>query len=175
MKVSPLQPKGIVFEEVSILATLDETNTPISTDNFDFQDVRLVCDVGHADVDVDVDIDSPSDDSMLVSIRLRIPNEDGKKAPYKINIAVTGIFEWLNKSTDRTERRDLTVVNGATILYGAIREMVLTVTSRSMSGAMLLPSVNFIDNKPSLATPVEPEISSVPAIKRRSRLPREKA
>lgn len=173
MKVAPLQPKGIVFEEVSILVNLDETNSPISTDNFDFQDVRLVCDVGHADVDGD--IEAPSDDSMLVSIRLRIPNDEGKKAPYKINIAVTGIFKWLDKSTDRKDRRDLTVVNGATILYGAIREMVLTVTSRSMSGAMLLPSVNFIDNKPSLLESEKDDISAAPAVKRRSRSPRRQA
>lgn len=148
MRVSPLQPKGHVFEEVSIQAQLDENHSPIPAVGFDFAGVRILCDVGHADAEEEGS--APTNDSMLVSLRLRITNEEGKKCPYKVTVAVSGIFKWLNKDTEQEKRRDLTVVNGATILYGAIREMVMTVTSRSVSGQILLPAVNFEDNRPSL-------------------------
>ncbi len=45
---------------------------------------------------------------------------------------------------------DLIVVNGASMIYGSIREMISNVTSRSMAGPLLLPSLSFIDSKPSL-------------------------
>jgi hypothetical protein len=151
MRVSPLQPKGHVFQEVSIQMEVDADNNPVPAVGFDFAGVRILCDVGHADVEEN---DSqPTEDSMLVSLHLRIPNEEGTKCPYKVSVAVTGIFKWLKKETKREERRDLTVVNGATILYGAIREMVMAITARSVSGQMLLPSVNFEDNRPSLEKP----------------------
>jgi preprotein translocase subunit SecB len=174
MKVSPLQPKGIVFEEVSVQPTTDKDGNLISTEDFDFQGVKLGCDVGHGDVLSENG--EPVDNTMIVSVKLHIPNEEGKLAPYRVKVSATGIFKWLDTSTSQTARRDLTVVNGASLLYGAVREMVLTITSRSMSGPMLLPSVHFQDSKPSemeaqaKEKPVLDD-SQAPAIKRRSRSP----
>ncbi|WP_084416588.1 protein-export chaperone SecB [Massilia alkalitolerans] len=150
MKVSPLQPKGIAFEEISIECARDEHGNPIPAIDFDFQNVRLQCEVGHADYDDDDESEATIGSSMLVSVRLRIENTEGKIAPYKLNVAVSGLFKWLPKDTEFEKRKDLIVVNGATILYGAIREMTLNVTSRSTSGPLLLPAVNFEDNRPSL-------------------------
>jgi preprotein translocase subunit SecB len=148
MKVAPLQPKGIAFEEISIQCARDENGSSIPAIDFDFQNVRLQCEVGHADFEEDADL--PTGDSMLVSVRLKIENTEGKLAPYTVNVAVSGLFKWLLKGVTGEKRKDLIVVNGATILYGAIREMTLNVTSRSASGPMLLPAVNFEDNRPSL-------------------------
>lgn len=148
MKVSPLQPKGIAFEEVSIECARDEDGNSIPAIDFDFQNVRLQCEVGHAEYEENPE--APTGDSLLVSVRLKIGNTEGKIAPYTLNIAVSGLFKWLPKDTTPEQRKDLTVVNGATILYGAIREMTLNITSRSASGPILLPAVNFEDNRPSL-------------------------
>lgn len=148
MKVSPLQPKGIAFEEVSIQCARDKNGNSIPAIDFDFQHVRLQCEVGHADYEENAQV--PTGDSMLVSVRLRVDNTEGKTAPYTINVAVSGLFKWLNKDITGEKRKDLIVVNGATMLYGSIREMTLNVTSRSASGPMLLPAVNFEDNRPSL-------------------------
>lgn len=148
MKVASLQPKGITFEEVSIQYARDENGNSVPAIDFDFQNVRLQCEVGHADYEEDAE--APTGDSMLVSVRLRIDNTEGKTAPYTMNVAVSGLFKWLNTEVTGEKRKDLIVVNGATILYGSIREMTLSVTSRSASGPMLLPAVNFEDNRPSL-------------------------
>jgi preprotein translocase subunit SecB len=43
------------------------------------------------------------------------------------------------------ERRVLALVNGASLLYGTVREMVSSITSRSAHGPLLLPSLNFQD------------------------------
>ena len=150
MNIAPLQPKGIVFQEVSVQANLDEHENPMPTENFDFSGVRISCEVGHGDVERADGEELESSSSMLVSIKFSILNTEGKKAPYNVKVVATGIFTWIGKETAAEERRDLTVVNGASILFGAIREMVLNVTSRSMSGTMLLPSFNFLDNKPSI-------------------------
>lgn len=42
------------------------------------------------------------------------------------------------------------VVNGLSILYGAIRELCTTITSRMPHGAICLPGANFLDHRPSL-------------------------
>ncbi|MBW3513006.1 MULTISPECIES: protein-export chaperone SecB [unclassified Janthinobacterium] len=157
MKVAVLQPKGIVFQEVSIQVNLDENENPVETNNFDFAGVQISCEVGYADPDNENNVDNKA--SMLVSIALTIANQEGKKAPYNVKVAATGIFAWLDKKTPDHERRDLTVVNGASILYGSIREMVLNVTSRSLSGSLLLPSFNFIDHKPSITESQQAEKS----------------
>jgi len=36
------------------------------------------------------------------------------------------------------------LVNGSSMLYSAMREMLLTITQRCMHGPVMLPSVNFI-------------------------------
>lgn len=41
------------------------------------------------------------------------------------------------------DRKERSLVNGISILYGVAREMVTTVTSRSAHGQMLLPTLNF--------------------------------
>jgi preprotein translocase subunit SecB len=73
------------------------------------------------------------------------------------------------------ERRVRALVNGASLLYGAVREMVSTITSRSAHGPLLLPSLNFQDlasHKPDEVAPTALP-SSAPA-KRKSAVARAK-
>lgn len=75
-------------------------------------------------------------------------NGDGKKAPYAITAAIMGGFIY---SGDKSEEDalDLVVVNGLSILYSSLREMILTTTSRMINGALYLPGANFMDHAPS--------------------------
>lgn len=148
MNIAPLQPKGIIFEEVSIKVTPDENNTILFADQFDFGGVNIRCDVGHAQVKDDHG--NVSDNSFLVGVDLFITNETGKRAPYSIHVGAKGFFDWVGATKEPVEMLDLIVVNGASMIYGSIREMVSNVTSRSMAGPLLLPSLSFIDSKPSL-------------------------
>lgn len=147
MNIAPLQPDSIVFEDVSVQVRLNEQNTCTMAPGFNFQGVNFSCEVGHGNIEKNEGGDGPY--AMLVSVRLQIDNASGNPAPYNVHVKVSGIFNWLEKSTEEIARKDLIVVNGASILYGAIREMVLSITSRSIAGALTLPSFNFLDNKPS--------------------------
>lgn len=152
MNIAPLQPRSIVFEEVSIKVEIDENNGILLSDQFDFSGVKIRCDVGHAQIKNDQGV--LSEKAMVVGVAVIIANEEGKKAPYSIHVSAKGFFDWIGRETEVVEMRDLIVVNGTSILYGAIREMVSNVTSRSMAGPLLLPSFNFIDKKPSLLSPL---------------------
>nr|WP_250207817.1 protein-export chaperone SecB [Curvibacter sp. CHRR-16] len=82
-----------------------------------------------------------------VKLTLRVGPKEDAQAPYNIQISVRGIVRMHLTQADRQteERRVRALVNGASLLYGAVREMVSTVTSRSAHGPLLLPSLNFSD------------------------------
>jgi len=93
--------------------------------------------------------DDPRD--FLVNLEIVIDNKEGKPSPYQVDVGVVGVFSVL-PSLPKEKREDLLTVNGASILYGAIREMVLSLTSRFAGGALTLPGMNFEDDAPSSRT-----------------------
>ena len=62
--------------------------------------------------------------------------------PYHIEMEMMGVFD--TNDLPEAKRDVLLLVNGASMLYSAMREMLLTITQRCMHGPVLLPSVNFI-------------------------------
>lgn len=79
-----------------------------------------------------------------VLLRIAIENAGGKIAPYDIDVGVFGIFE-ISKDIPDEERKNLVTVNGCSMLYGAIREHIMTLSARSIHGILILPTVNFQD------------------------------
>lgn len=61
--------------------------------------------------------------------------------PYDIDVSILGVFD---ANELPAEKRDvLVLVNGASMLYSALREMLLTLTYRCIHGPVMLPSVHF--------------------------------
>lgn len=61
--------------------------------------------------------------------------------PYDIDISILGVFD---ANELPAEKRDvLVLVNGASMLYSALREQLLTLTYRCIHGPVMLPSVHF--------------------------------
>lgn len=58
--------------------------------------------------------------------------------------SVRGAFRVANE-IDMTQRLDLMRVNAVSLLYGAVREMVHNMSSRSMTGPLILPTLSFVD------------------------------
>ena len=113
-----------------------------------------------------------------VKLTLRVGPKEDAQAPYNILVSVRGIVRMHLTQVDgqAEERRVRALVNGASLLYGAVREMVSSITSRSAHGPLLLPSLNFQDlakHKPDEVAPAALP-SSVPA-KRRSKAARTKS
>ncbi|HQC86498.1 MAG TPA: protein-export chaperone SecB, partial [Rhodoferax sp.] len=112
-----------------------------------------------------------------VKLTLRVGPKEDAQAPYNIQVSVRGIVRMHLTQVDgqAEERRVRALVNGASLLYGAVREMVSTITSRSAHGPLLLPSLNFQDlasHKPDEVAPTALP-SSAPA-KRKSAVARAK-
>ena len=80
---------------------------------------------------------------LLLSVRVGADSE-GKRPPYLAQVEVSGCYEVHDSYSGDPER--LVRITGASILYGAAREMLCTVTSRCEHGMLTLPSVSFFEN-----------------------------
>lgn len=137
MKPSNVQTKSVVFVGVDIQPTAgDIEDTPA----FDWNGVNIGIQTKHKQYE---------DNTYSLYLQFLVNNAEGKQAPYTVDIQVMGMFKYLGSDpADRAE--DLVVVNGLSILYGTIREMVTMITSRMPHGAICLPGANFLDHRPSL-------------------------
>jgi preprotein translocase subunit SecB len=69
------------------------------------------------------------------------PNADTPGFPYKLQITLVGVFD--GRQLPEEKREALVAVNGASMLYGVAREILLGLTSRAVQGAVMLPTVEF--------------------------------
>ena len=83
-----------------------------------------------------------------MKLRLQIANETGNKIPYGVDLQTIGYFD-LTSDISAEEREDIAKVNGASLLYGVLREVLFSLTARFPRGPLVLPSVNFFDLKKS--------------------------
>lgn len=107
---------------------------------FDFNGVNIA-----EGVELSV-IDDNKVDPKVFALKLRIviENQQGKIVPYDIDIEVAGIFSVI-PTMPLEEREEFVLINGCSVLFGAIRDQILTLTSRSARGPLVLPTVNFLD------------------------------
>jgi preprotein translocase subunit SecB len=82
-----------------------------------------------------------------IKLTLRVAPKEEKQAPYNVQISVRGVVRMhLTQQVNQAEeRRVRALVNGVSLLYGVVRELVSNITSRSANGAILLPSLSFAD------------------------------
>ncbi|MCP5531972.1 MAG: protein-export chaperone SecB [Akkermansiaceae bacterium] len=83
----------------------------------------------------------------MAELTVRFGGEgDDDKVPYRGVIRAAGYFR-IAKAYPEQNRETLIKVTGASILYGACREMLANLTARSSHGMISLPSVSFIERK----------------------------
>jgi len=152
MRPSPLQLQHVIYEKVSVLPHSGGRHSkgksaPQQAVRFDFEGVGIRANVGTAGREGQQE--DPRD--FLVNLEIIVDNKEGKPAPYDIDVGVVGVFNVL-PSLPKERREDLVTVNGASILYGVIRELVLLLTSRFSAAPLTLPGMNFEDSAPSAQT-----------------------
>ena len=144
MQLSPLQLLEYTFDGVSVSPIEGYQPDPAFAPGLVFFPGKLAmsADTGLALLD---DQEKYSDFGVKLTLRVG-PREDAQ-APYNIQVSVRGVVRMhLVQATGQAEeRRVRALVNGASLLYGVVREMVSTITSRSTHGTLLLPSLNFQD------------------------------
>lgn len=136
---SPLQLKQIIFSKVEVEALAD--NDSEFEADFDFDGVLINTEVMTAIREGE----EADPRNFMIALKYEIPNneEQEKKAPYKIALEAQGWFE-LAPVYDIEKRKDIVTVNGASMIVGAMREMVSQITGRSINGPMTLPSLRFV-------------------------------
>lgn len=149
MLPSLIQLKNLSFGAIKIGPRLLEESGAATEEPFDFSGVMMGEAVGVNSVG-----DGEEATAFVVKLRIMIANETGKKAPYDVEIEAVGLFE-INKAVKKEFRVEMAEINGAAILYGAIRDLVLSLTSRCIHGPLMLPTVNFLDRRKPPAAPVK--------------------
>ena len=174
MQLSPLQLLEYTFDGVSVIPVEGYEADPAFAPGLVFFPGKLAmsADTGLALLD-----EKEKYSDFGVKLTLRVGPKEDAQAPYNIQVSVRGIVRMHLTQVDgqAEERRVRALVNGASLLYGAVRDMVSTITSRSAHGPLLLPSLNFQDlasHKPDEVAPTALP-SSAPA-KRKSAVARAK-
>ncbi len=81
----------------------------------------------------------------LVSLGIRTDPEDRRLAPYSFELAVSGIVACMPEMVHELRPEEAARQYGLAMIYGAMREQLLTLTSRMIHGPRLLPTVSFME------------------------------
>lgn len=159
MMPSPIQLLQLTFKRVYV--EIDQAHAPAEQPNpmttvFVFDGVSITTEIGLAEIDMTHE----RGQMYLVSLQLLIDNQpsaaepDRKFSPYRIDIEAAGIILLPKGAEKLASPHDLVTVNGAALLWSAIREQLLTLTSRMPAGPVMLPTVHFHDLKQSTLEPI---------------------
>lgn len=84
----------------------------------------------------------------LLTLRVELgSNSSEQVSPYVATLTIEGEFE-VAEAYQGASPEDLVNITGASMLYGACREMLANLTARSIHGMSTLPSVSFLATKP---------------------------
>lgn len=160
MRPSPIQLLRLMFKRINI--ELDPANQPAEIPNplqgvLTFDGVTVHTEVGIADA-----VPQDGGSIFFLELRLLVDNRvqpelpQQKFSPYTIDIAGEAVVLVPSGAEQLGPPEDLAIVNGAGLLWSAIREQVLNTTSRMRAGPVMLPTVHFHDLKSKAQKPPQP-------------------
>lgn len=127
--LSPLQLRWHVFTEIRLRSVLDGKATNPAT----------------LDTQISFNPEPGQPDHWRLSLVVKVVSKPPDEPfAYDAQVAIQGLVS-VDSSVEESRREQLAVVNGLSMLYGAVRELILTLTARSANGALGLPTVNFVE------------------------------
>lgn len=99
--------------------------------------------VAPAETTAEVTVESADGSPDLYRVRMKL-SAGSPDLHYRVGIRVDGYFT-IVPDFPAEERLRLLRVNGASMLYGAMRDFVQTVTGRCVLPALVLPTLRFVD------------------------------
>lgn len=128
------------------------TKPPITVQHYFFPYVEIAADPEYnpentndtADsFETKVSIDnSPENNLYQVMLDISLfPENEEKKNPYSIHLVAVGLFTVEDNYQDK---ENLLKITGASILYSAAREYIITLTSRGPWPPLFLPTISFL-------------------------------
>lgn len=76
-----------------------------------------------------------------IRLSLSCQAKEGGNFPYRFAVGIAGVLD--GSGLPEANRSNLVLVNGTSLLYGALRDEVLRLTSRMDYGPLMLPTVQF--------------------------------
>lgn len=149
MNRSPIQLMQLQFKKISV--ELDADHAPhvprdAISNSFMFEGVMLHTTIGVGKSEL------LSETGILynVSVRLIVLNEISENdsecySPYKLDVEADSLVLVLKGTEGLGTPENLAAVNGASLVWSALREQILTLTSRMPAGPVTLPTVHFRD------------------------------
>lgn len=150
MKPSPIQLLQLFFQKVSV--ELDEQHAPEVPPNpltnfYSFEGVTLKTGVGIAEME------GPTNDDHVFQLTFELKAENAEIAdsksqrysPYLLDLRAVALIRVPALARKLGPARDLALVNGAALIWSAMREQVATVSARMPLGQVMLPTVHFQD------------------------------
>jgi preprotein translocase subunit SecB len=151
LNASPLRLHGHRFTEVSMKASAQEA----PKGGFSLRTHRSLRD--HAE--------NPRMFLLILQVELGASTPD-QDSPYSASLTIEGEFEVSERYT-AGPADELVNVTGASMLYGACREMLANLTARSIHGMSTLPSVSFASAQPA-AKAATKKVAAKKAVKRKA-------
>lgn len=137
MKPSFLTLKEIKFSKIRVEI---DPNVQVKASDFDFEDALIGCDIKHGQLKNDVN-------SWWIGFGFANSNDgdDIKKCPYLFEFQALGIIS-IDENFKPVELKEkFAFESGSALIYGAIREMTINLTSRCIPGPLMLPTPMFKD------------------------------
>ena len=127
------------------------TAAPLELKKYFFPYVQVAADAEYApsgkeimpnfEVKTSVDYDETNHVYQVVLEIIAEPEDEKSKIPYSINLIAVGLFTVNEKFADP---KRLLRITGASMLYSAAREFIITVTSRGPWPYVVIPTVSFL-------------------------------
>lgn len=170
MQLSPLQLLEYVFDGVSVQPVQGYKADPDVSPTLVFFPGKLNI---SAEVGIELFAEEEKYSDYGVRLLLKVGPKADEQAPYVVQVNARGLVRMhlVQAEGQAEERRVRAMVNGVSLLFGAVRELVVTITSRSVHGPFLLPSVSFADLASPKGEPVAKLAARKPAAKRSKKLP----
>lgn len=138
MNPSFLTLKDIKFSKIHIEA---DTKVKTRASDFDFKGSMIGCDIKHGPMKND-------ENSWWIFMGFANSNDgdDVNKCPYLFEFQALGIISIDEHFEPTNLKEKLAFESGSALIYGAIREMAINLSSRSLPGPLMLPTPMFKDS-----------------------------
>ncbi|OPY14652.1 MAG: preprotein translocase subunit SecB [Syntrophus sp. PtaB.Bin138] len=126
---------------------------------------KMVC---NFKINSNLGVNKDNENNFQLQLDITTDPEESANQSYDIAVSVVGYFE---VAPDFGDKKKLVAVNGASILYAAARDFILSITSRGPWPAVMIPTFSFLTAKDHVEEKKEPEESQLsspePAEKKR--------
>ena len=139
MNRSPLQLKHYHYVTLALHAREDIDATTLACSDGPYPDIDGI----HCEPEVTLLSNDGADEGGPYLLRLAMQRQpDDDQFPYSFEVIIEGVFA-ISDTDQVADCKKTVVINGASVLYSAAREQLLTLSGRHMYGPMLLPALNF--------------------------------